>query len=56
VTWVQVQPSSNGQQLSSDITHIDLHGEVATTANITVSTVSKEMWISGNGGQTWEKK
>jgi hypothetical protein len=55
-TWVQVQPSINRQQLSSDITHIDLQGDLAATAKIAISTGSQEMWISADGGKTWEKK
>jgi Putative zinc-finger len=55
-TWVQVQPSSNRQQLSSDITLIDLQSDLAATAKIAISTAGKEMWISADGGKTWEKK
>jgi hypothetical protein len=56
MTWEQVHPSSNSQQLSSDITHIDLQGDVPATAKIAVTTGSKETWISVDGGKTWEKK
>ena len=52
VTWVQVQPSIKGQQLSSDITHIDVRGP----AEIVVSTNNHEIWRSADGGKTWDKK
>jgi len=60
VTWVQVQPSIKGQALSSDITHIDLHGDghgdVRGPAEIVVSTSDNEIWSSADGGKTWDKK
>jgi hypothetical protein len=60
VTWVQVQPSIKAQQLSSDVTHIDLRGDVRGDvrgpAEIVVSTSNNEIWSSADGGQTWEKK
>ena len=52
VTWVQVRPSIKGQQLSSDITHIDVRGP----AEIVVSTNNHEIWRSADGGKTWDKK
>jgi hypothetical protein len=52
VTWVQVQPSIKAQQLSSDVTHIDVRGP----AEIVVSTINNEIWSSADGGKTWEKK
>ena len=52
VTWVQVQPSIKAQQLTSDITHIDLHGR----SEIVVFTTNNELWNSADGGKTWEKK
>jgi hypothetical protein len=60
VTWVQVQPSIKGQALSSDVTHIDLHGDargdVRGPAEIVVSTSNNEIWSSADGGKTWDKK
>jgi hypothetical protein len=60
VTWVQVQPSIKGQFLSSDVTHIDLRGDVRRDvrgpAEIAVSTSNNEIWISADGGKTWDKK
>lgn len=50
VTWVQVRPSIKAQQLGSDITHIELRSGL----EIAVSTVTKEVWVSGDGGGTWE--
>ena len=52
LTWVQVRPSIKAQQLRSDITHIELRSRLETL----VSTVTGEIWISGNDGATWEKK
>ncbi len=56
VTWVQVQPSINGRQLGSDITHIDLitHVDLPGPAQILVST-DNEIWSSTDGGKIWEK-
>jgi Putative zinc-finger len=56
VTWLQVQPSSNGHLLSSDITRIDLREMEGGPAQILVSTNSNEVWSSGDGGKTWQKK
>ena len=52
VTWVQVQASVKSQQLSSDITHIDVRGP----AEIVVSTNNHELWSSRDSGKTWDKK
>ncbi len=52
VTWVQVQPSIKGQQLTADITQIDLSGAM----QIVVSTSNNEVWSSADGGKTWQKK
>ena len=56
VTWVQVKPSIKAQQLSSDVTHIDVRGDVRGLAQIVVSTRNNEIWSSADGGKTWEKK
>jgi hypothetical protein len=69
VTWVQVQPSIKAQQLSSDVTHIDVrridvrgnvrsddHGGVRGPVEIVLSTSNGEIWSSADGGRTWEKK
>jgi hypothetical protein len=52
VTWEQVQPAVKGQQLSADITHIDVRGP----AEVIVSTSDNETWSSVDGGKTWGKK
>jgi hypothetical protein len=52
ITWEQVRPSIKAQALSSDVTHIDLHGP----AEIMVSTSNNEIWASVDGGKTWAKK
>jgi hypothetical protein len=56
VTWVQIQPSIKAEQLSSDITHIELRGDVPSPAEIVVSSSNGEVWSSADGGKTWEKK
>ena len=59
VTWSQVQPAVKAQQLSSDITHIDVRGavrDVRSPAEIVLSTSNSEIWSSEDGGQTWKKK
>jgi hypothetical protein len=56
-TWAQVQPSIKGQQLSSDITHIDATQiDEGGPAKIVVSTSNNEIWSSADGGKTWDKK
>jgi Putative zinc-finger len=56
LTWVQVQPSIKAQQLSSDVTHIDMRDDVRGPAEIVLSTSNNEIWSSADGGKTWEKK
>lgn len=57
MTWAQVQPSIQGQRLSSDITHVDLtQMEVGGPARIVVSTSNNEIWSSADGGKTWNKE
>jgi hypothetical protein len=48
LTWLQVQPSIKTQQLSWDITHINLRG-----AEVVVSGSNNQMWSSADGGKTW---
>jgi hypothetical protein len=64
-TWVQVQPSTKGQQLSSDVTNIDLQGSALhgnlprnapRPAQIVLSTSNNDIWISADGGTTWQKQ
>jgi hypothetical protein len=56
VTWVQIQPSIKARQLSSDITHIELRGDVRGPVEVVVSTSNSEIWSSADGGKTWEKQ
>ncbi len=66
LTWVQVQPSTKGQQLSSDITTIDLqgaalHGDIQPgnaprPSHVVLSTSNNDIWSSADGGITWQKK
>lgn len=56
VTWLQVQPSSKGQSLSSDVTRIDIRNAVRGPSEIVVSTNNNEIWSSADGGKTWQKK
>jgi hypothetical protein len=58
-TWVQVQPSIKAQQLSSDVTHIEVRGDVRGErgpTEIAISTSNNGIWSSADGGKTWEKK
>jgi hypothetical protein len=52
LTWVQVQPSIKARTLGSDVNHIELQGRL----EIVVSTVSDEIWISRDGGRSWENR
>lgn len=52
IVWVQVRPSIKDQQLSSDVTHIDVRSSTQTL----VSTSNNEVWITLDGGTTWNKK
>jgi len=56
ITWLQVQPSSKGQVLSSDVTRIDIREVAGGPAQIIVSTNNNEVWSSADGGKTWQKK
>ena len=57
VTWAQVQPSMQGQRLSSDITHIDVtQMDAGGPAKIVVSTSDDQIWSSADGGKTWDKE
>ncbi|MBI1740971.1 MAG: hypothetical protein HY233_10425 [Acidobacteriales bacterium] len=51
-TWVQVQPSTKAESLSTDIVAIEIRGP----AEIVLSTSTKESWTTADGGKTWEKK
>jgi Photosynthesis system II assembly factor YCF48 len=51
-TWIQLQPSVKGQTLTSDVTHIELHG----AGEITLSTSNGETWSSSDNGKEWNKK
>lgn len=50
-TWIQIQPSSKGEQLTSDITVIEVRGP-----EILLSTNNSEIWRSADSGTTWDKK
>ena len=49
--WVQVNPEAGGERLTTDIVGIDFtdaqHGKVTTA--------TREVWITGDGGQSWRK-
>ncbi len=58
---MQVQPSTNSQQLGSDITHLELRenspsGKPSFPREIMVSTSNNEIWTSIDGGTTWDRK
>ena len=50
--WTQVVPSAAGAPLTGDIVRVEftdaLHGKVGTSTS--------ETWITGDGGQTWQKQ
>ena len=50
--WTQVVPSSDGTMISGDILVLDFpdaqHGKVTTSTS--------EVWITSDGGQTWQKQ
>jgi hypothetical protein len=52
ITWIQIQPSIKTQQLSSDITRID----IPSRSDIILTTSSNEVWSSADSGKTWNKK
>ena len=61
LTWVQVRAAIKSQALSADITHIDIHRDVRGSsmrgsAEIVVSANNNDIWVSADGGQTWNKK
>ena len=57
ITWVRVQPSVKGQQLSSDVTHISVsHIDGRGPTEVVVSTSNNDFWSSADGGTTWERK
>jgi hypothetical protein len=56
LTWAQVQPAIEGQQLSADITHIDLSGDVSGPPQVVISASNNQIWSSTDGGKTWEKQ
>jgi len=49
-TWTRVTPIAAGRKLESDITHVDF----ADPMNGTVTTASGEVWITSDGGQSWQ--
>jgi len=52
VTWSPVHAAVDNNSLTSDITHIDL----SSPSQIQISTSNNELWVSQDGGKTWEKK
>jgi len=52
LTWAQVQPAIAGEQLSADVTRIDVNGSV----EVIISASNNDTWSSTDGGKTWEKK
>jgi len=58
LTWMQVRPWINSQQLSSDITHLELrdNSQNGKPREIIVSTSNNETWTSIDGGTTWDRK
>jgi hypothetical protein len=67
VSWVRVYPSTNGRQLSADVsqielgdsnlggTHLGSKNSQAPT-KVVFSTNDKQVWTSVDGGKSWETK
>lgn len=55
-TWSAVAVAVGGQQLSSDVTRLDIRLTLRPTVEIVLSTDTHETWSSMDGGKTWEKK
>lgn len=51
-TWNVVQASSQGEQLTSDITHI----EMPDSAHVVLTTAAQETWSSADSGKSWQKQ
>ena len=50
ITWMRVKPATtNGQQLTSDIVHV----QFTDAQNGTVTGSDGEVWATADGGQTW---
>ena len=50
ITWTRVTPATtNGQQLTADIVHVDF----TDAKNGTVTEANGEVWTTADGGQTW---
>jgi hypothetical protein len=61
LTWMRVQPSVSGQQLSGDVTHIEVRvvgaqPNSSAAKEIVVTTSNNEAWSSLDSGITWNKK
>jgi len=50
--WTRVVPSSSGAILTGDVVSVNfpdaLHGRIQTSTS--------ETWVTGDGGQSWDKK
>ena len=55
-TWSAVAVAVGGQQLSSDVTRLDIRLTLRPTVEIVLSTDTHETLSSMDGGKTWEKK
>ncbi|HSZ63216.1 MAG TPA: hypothetical protein VK828_15545 [Terriglobales bacterium] len=66
LTWIQLHPTSEGRQLTTDIGRIELRNlsigvksgnkDTQTPSEIVVSTSNKESWTSTDGGKSWKTK
>ncbi|HEY4054666.1 MAG TPA: hypothetical protein VGL74_13030 [Terriglobales bacterium] len=52
LTWAQVVPAADGQNLKTDISHI----EFSDPQNGSILAANGETWLTADGGQTWRRK
>ena len=50
--WTRVVPEVNGEKLTADITRVSFND----LQNGTVSTANGQVWMTSNGGQSWQRK
>jgi hypothetical protein len=49
-TWTRVTPIAAGRKLEADITHVDFSDPMDGT----VTTASRDVWITSDGGHSWQ--
>jgi hypothetical protein len=51
-TWTRIEPVSGGQKLEADVKHIDF----SDTLNGAVTASNGDVWLTSDGGLTWQRK